>query len=75
MNAIQIYWLPIFIFGSLGLVVFTKFMLLPYLRRVSMLWAMRRRMKRLKKGKPPELQNDLQKIIDGLQCLIKNEKI
>jgi len=60
---------------SLGLVLFFKFFAYPFGVRQYALWKMKRRLRRMIKGKPPELQKDLREAVDILGQIMQQDKM
>ena len=51
------------------------FMVIPYLKRALVLWGIQRRIRRVTRDKPKELQDALGKIAEAIKDIIKNEKL
>ena len=60
---------------SLGLVIFFKYMAIPYIKRQYKLWRFKRGMRKMANGKPPEVQKTLKQLEDALGDLMKQDKM
>lgn len=66
-----IFWLLL----SIGLVIFFKYMAIPYAKWQYKLWRFKRAMRKMAKGKPPELQKALNQFADALGDVMKQDKM
>lgn len=60
---------------SIGLVIFFKYMAIPYAKRQYKLWSFKRAMRKMAKGKPPEVQKTLKQLADALGDVMKQDKM
>jgi hypothetical protein len=51
------------------------FMLIPYLKRALVLWGIQRRIRRVTRNKPKEVQDALGKVAEAIKDIIKKEKL
>lgn len=62
-------------FFALGLVVYLKFFAIPFIRRQYKVWISIRKLRRMARGKPPELQEQLKELENGFKELLKQDKM
>ena len=64
-----------FLFLALAIVLFSKYMLFPYLYRRYLMWKIVRNLRKVMRGKSEELKNDLSNVIKGAIQASKEDKI
>ncbi len=64
-----------FMFFALAIVLFSKYMLFPYLYRRYLMWKIVRNLRKVMLGKSEELKNDLSNVIKGAIQASKEDKI
>jgi len=60
---------------ALGLVIFFKFFAVPYIVRQYKGWLCVRKLKKMAKNKPPELQEQLKELAEGFAELMRQDKM
>ena len=60
---------------SLGLVLFFKFFAYPFVVRQYGFWKTKRRLNKMIKGKPPEVQEALREAVDILGQIMRQDKM
>ncbi len=60
---------------SLGIVLFFKFFAYPYAVRQYGFWKTKRRLRRMAKRKPPEVQADLERAAEILSQIMREDKM
>ena len=64
-----------FLFLALGIVLFSKYMLFPYLHRRYLMWKIVRKLRKVMSGKSEALKNDISDIINGAVRASKEDKM